>query len=397
MPFFEGKENDMKTDADAKRREVIRPTNPRDSSRVAPLRIGGRDEFGRQRVASSLELAGDVLAPEPSSRLVIDDWKRFEGLLRLTLIQQIVFNGHFKKGIERHRLPRALGLTPRQVSSALDAIDTGLTRLRNGPRASSFSLVPATQSLSLVYREQLQTGRRIYTLSRLDQTFLDVIANERSSLFSQRDRSQIAQRQTRSVTIGVGRPMSTIDKLERTVTGERGKLDALIDKQTKAWAVRRELGNDYLSIEVGRSAGSWEANQELVKLRPQIDSADRVLDAIRAEVGTQNDAVEAAEGKLHLARREAAALAIAPLKKPLFDAMRSFTEAAAKIRAVSHQHGFYDGFVLGQELFPADAPAIYPCADIQGRSTQASLISAALALDDYLHSRYTEAAFEVAS
>jgi hypothetical protein len=306
-------------------------------------------------------------------------------------------------------LPRALGLTPRQVSSALDAVDAALRKIKNGHAASSFSMEPATRSLALSYREQLQTGRRIFTLSRLDQTFIDVIAHERSSLFSQRETNQIGPR--RIVKTPIAGRFMTIEKLRSNLADAKAKLDRLVERQRKAASMLRdaEIDLDALQVDGAKAQvqaaldeATWSEAEHAKKLttaRAKISAAESAIVACRGAVAAQQVVVEGVESEIAGRKLELLQRALTPaMKKDLFAKMQDFCNAAIAIRSVAREHGFYDGLAVTQELFPTgDMLSIFPSADLVGRASQCTLVNVAAQVWDYLHTRYDAAAFEAAS
>ena len=335
--------------------------NSRDSSRVPPIRIGGPNRSPAVSMDADNDGRRIVLEdPEPMTRAAVD-WNRLEGELALTPIEQAVFGAHWRRGVPRYRLPRELGITPSRASAVCGAV---LVKLRSVPAARScFGLEPIQHSRAPLYREHIRPGQRCYSLSALDQTFLEIMQQEKySALISQRDPSEIRKPRVFQARTA-GSIFLTLEKLHEQAKLEGAKRDRIGERAHSARIALEESERALEDlVEAGKTSEAeavlaekpWpsEAHErKLTAARSKIGTATATLAAARVALDKQAEIVGKIEAEIEARRHEAFLREFDPAKAKMLSLMSEFAEACNEVRTISARHGL-DGYRLAFELFP---------------------------------------------
>ena len=323
---------------------------------VQPLRIGGKDEFGRQRTASPLELA-----PEPAIVPATEAWVSWDlipAVAGFTRQERAVWNACWRNGTASGTM---LGLTPHQLGAANSEL---LRKLRKNLDALRPFLGYLNES-ELFLSNSWATDRNRASLGYL-------VRNIRMTITELNEKKTIEAVKLQRITERGNTSRTTLEDAETAVA----RLES---------ALRAEQENAVLD------ELPWptpEADKKLSTARAKVVSADSALAATLGAMEKQARIVEGLEGEIAARRLEGFELALEPAKERAFAAMREFCEAAVELNVLANAHGIHS-HQLAVSLYP-----IRPADPMDGfteRMGRCALLNHAIQLSTELRYRYSKA------
>src|ERR1035437_830921 len=316
-------------------------------SRVQGVRIGGKDELGRQRVASPLELA-----PEPAlvpTAEVWVDWDQIAVVAGLSRSEGIIWRACWQ-----HSSPSAamLGETPHSLAAKNREIAKKLRKHRD-------ALLPFLASLS---EPELAA----------QQSWATVQKHAALGIFIERANMTIAALTERKV--------AETAKLARIGERPRGARLAWGDAQSAVPRIETALRVEQeAAVLAEQDWPSPTAEKTLASARAKVASAESAYSAAQAAMSRQEQILEGVEGELFGRRMEIFEAELAPAKENLFALMREFCEAACHVEQIAQRHG------IGPHRL---SDVLYPSADgfsgFSERAARIGLINGGLNLAAFL-------------
>jgi hypothetical protein len=319
--------------------------------RVAPLRVGGKDEFGRQRVASPLELAPEPVATPRTTAWV--DWDAIPAACGFTRSQKAIWTACWRNAATSGC---SLGMTRHEIGAANREI---LRKLRKN-RAALHGLLGYLSESENISQEFWATAQNQRTLGLLSER-----ANMTIAALTERKVAETA-------------------KLARIGERTHGARLAWQDAQGAVTRIETALRVEQeAAVLAEQDWPSPAAEKTLASARAKTASAESAYSAAQGAMSRQEQILEGVEGELFGRRMEIFETELAPAKENLFALMREFCEAACHVEQIAQRHG------IGPHTLPM---VLYPSADgftgFSERNARCALINGALNLSNFLRTYY---------
>jgi hypothetical protein len=321
--------------------------------RAAALRIGGRDEFGHQRTACSLELLAEPTVEAPERLWV--DWSGVALTCRFTRREASVWNAIWRDGAPDGRL---LGLTRNQTGAASREI---LHKLRKNRDALHGFLGYLSES-EIISQECFSTRQNHRNLGLLIEGLRMTVDELNQKKVTESAKLQRIGERVHSARILLEGAENAVARLES--------------------AFRTEQENAVLEE---RDWPTADVEKKFAAARGRVTAAESALSATMGAMERQAGIVEAIAGEIDGRRLEAFEIELGPAKERALELMTAFTESALELRAIAHRHGFTDGHALAQLLYPVGRDPLDGCSERYGRI---GLLNAAIDFSDYLRRTY---------
>ena len=319
--------------------------------RAAALRIGGRDEDNKQRVACSLELVAETAVESATVAWV--DWQGIEAACGFTRQERAVWRACWRDGAASGCM---LGLTPHQLGAANREITK---KLRKNLDALNPFLGYLNDS-ELFLQNSWSTAQNRASLGALSRSLTVTIAELNEKKTSEAAKLARIQERTRGARLAWEDAQSAVTRIETALRVEQEA--AVLAEQD--WP-------------------SPTAEKTLASARAKVASAESAYSAARAAMSRQEQILEGVEGELFGRRMEIFEAELAPAKENLFALMREFCEAACHVEQIAQRHG------IGPHTLPL---VLYPSADgftgFSERNARCALINGGLNLTAFLRNNY---------
>ena len=325
------------------------------SYRVPPLRVGGKDEFGRQRVASPLELA-----PEPAIVPATEAWVAWDlipAVAGFTRQERAVWNACWRNGTASGTM---LGLTPHQLGAGNREI---LRKLRKNLDALRPFLGYLNQS-ELFLSNSWATDRSRASLGYLVRNIRMTIAELNETKTTEAAKLQRISERVHTARVALEDAEGAANKIERALRSEQE--NAVLDELP--WPTP-------------------DAEKKIAAARVKVSTAESMLSAVQGAAEQQAQIVEGLEGEITARRLEGFELALEPAKERAFAAMREFCEAAVELNVLANAHGIHS-HQLAASLYPIGRDPLDGLAERLGRC---DLLTHAIRFQNELWHRYRKA------
>ena len=277
--------------------------------RVAPVRIGGRDGDGRQRIACSLEALGECSldhlseTPVPTAVQAYADWGRIADVCCFNRMERYVWFYQWQHGLEASLL---MGLTPHQVGAATRGIEL---KLRDN--------LPALRGLMGWEREIFEKKVLVTTPKPI---FLGLSLESYMKNSIELNEKLVAEK------LKLGRLQGRVQAAEAAVRQAEDNLDE-IEQGLKASRVQAALDEKEWPDEA--------ALRQLAPARAALTEAKAARDAARQAGVKQEAIVSGILAEIHACRLEAFAAEIAPHKVRYNTLLTELLEEAREINALA--------------------------------------------------------------
>lgn len=313
----------------------------RDSSRVQSLAIGGRDEFGRQRRASSLETAPEI--PSAKIERTVCDWDGVVRAAGLDRRERTYFLRKWRDGDESAGF--RLGMSPQQEG----AIARGIRRKLQTHAAAvgrCFSTLTDEEILIEEFWLTDQNRARLAGFSRSFEMQIDALNAKLRDARQTKDRLAEKLHQIHLVATEATREVDRLEKEAKEKTVE----DLLAD--------RAPGSHNSKAIEAAKS---------------KLATAQQAYGAATEALQRQCAIVEQIESDIAARRHEAFETESEHARAEAEKAVRALSKAAVELRELAAKHNIMDFWSV---VFPHDPKD--PLAGMEERAHRKTLYERAL-------------------